>query len=118
MEESNVFEELGIETVKEQKSQTDEKIEVGTNNSAENMLESISYFILIGGIIVTVILLFSICFIQNPAYHYYKEYMFNPTGFGITCGTLLSTLASWAALKVFANISKTLKEIKNRMPKA
>ncbi len=118
MEEKNVLEELGIETVKEQKAQTDERMETNTNNSAENTLVSISYLILIGGIIVTVILLFSICFIKNPAYHYHEEYMFNPTGFGITCGTLLSTLASWAALKVFANISKTLKEIKNRMPKA
>ena len=84
------------------------------NNSAETTLETIAYLTLGLGVITSFIMLFTICFIQNPEYHYHEELMFNPTGFAITCGTLLSTLAAWASMKVLANISLTLKAIKNK----
>lgn len=84
------------------------------NNSAENTLVTIANITLGIGIIASVVMLFTICFIENPEYHYHKELMFNPTGFAMTCGTLLSTLAAWASMKVLANISLTLKAIKNK----
>ena len=85
------------------------------NNSAETTLETIANITLGIGIIATVVMLFTICFIQNPKYHYHEEMMFNPMGFAMTCGTLLSTLAAWASMKVLANISLTLKAIKNKI---
>ena len=84
------------------------------NNSAENTLTVIANLVLGIGIIASVIMLCSICFIQNPEYHYHKEYIFNPTGFAMTCGTLLTSLTAWASMKVLANISLTLKAIKNK----
>lgn len=84
------------------------------NNSAETTLETIANITLGIGIIASVVMLFTICFVQNPEYHYHKELIFNPTGFAMTCGTLLSTLAAWASMKVLANISLTLKAIKNK----
>ena len=84
------------------------------NNSAENTLETVAYVILVIGVIAAVIMLFTVCFIQNPEYHYHKELIFNPTGFAMTCGALLSSLAAWASMKVLANISRVLKAIKNK----
>ena len=122
----NIISEMGFEM---KDNPTEPKIE-GTNsnaseaskkeealqedNSAEKTLEIIANITLGIGIIASVIMLFSICFIQNPEYHYHKELMFNPTGFSITCGTLLSSLAAWASMRVLANISMTLKAIKNK----
>lgn len=87
------------------------------NNSAETTLETIANITLGIGIIASVVMLFTICFIQNPEYHYHKDLIFNPSGFAITCGTLLSTLAAWATMRVLANISLTLKAIKNNQRK-
>ena len=85
-------------------------------SSAENTLKTIATIILICGIIVSVILLFTAMFIEEPSYSYHTEKVFNPEGFVMTVGVLLSSIATWASLNVFANISLRLKGIQETMP--
>ena len=122
----NVFNKMGFEMKDNPTEQKIERTDSGTtetnktddapkeDNSAETTLETIANITLGIGVLASVIMLFSICFIQTPEYHYHKELMFNPTGFAMTCGTLLSSLAAWASMRVLANISLTLKAIKNK----
>lgn len=91
----------------------EKKVEI--NYSAENTLESIATFILVAGIIATLICAFSIVVIRNPEYVYIDSYIFNTEGFVITVAVFLSTLTSWASMKVFANISRSLKEINSKI---
>mgnify|MGYP006873124739 CR=1 FL=1 len=120
MEENNLMSEMGFElkdTPQTEDTQTSDETTYGAceNNSAENTLKTIAIITLVCGIVLTLILLFTICWIDNPAYHYHHEKIFNPSGFGITCGVLISSLISWAALNVFANISLTLKKINSKL---
>lgn len=86
------------------------------STSAENLLTIVAGFILALGIIATVIL--ACTTLQTEVYNgYYNEDVFNPMGFAITLGTLLSTLATWAVLRVIANISLRLKAIQETMPR-
>ena len=110
----NPKEQSASETTSNETNAVNETNAPKDNNSAENTLGTIANITLGIGIIASVVMLFTICFIENPEYHYHKELMFNPTGFAMTCGTLLSTLAAWASMKVLANISLTLKAIKNK----
>lgn len=110
----NPDEQSASETSSNEMNSVNENDTPKDNNSAETTLETVANITLGIGIIASVVMLFTICFIQNPEYHYHKELMFNPTGFATTCGTLLSTLAAWASMKVLANISYTLKAIKNK----
>ena len=110
----NPKEQSASETTSNEANAVNETNAPKDNNSAENTLGTIANITLGIGIIASVVMLFTICFIENPEYHYHKELMFNPTGFAMTCGTLLSTLAAWASMKVLANISLTLKAIKNK----
>ena len=66
------------------------------------------------GIFATVICLFTICFVEVPMYEYLDitETKFSWPGFMITVAVFLSSLMSWAVLRVFANISITLKQIR------
>ena len=86
------------------------------DNGAENTLVFFANATLIIGIIATLLCFPTLCFTEKYGYSSVKE--FSPTGFGVTIGVLISSLITWAALKVFANISKTLKEINARMPSA
>ena len=84
-------------------------------SNAESTLKTIAMVILICGIIVSIILLFTIVFVGVSG-TYYSEKEFNPSGFAMTIGILLSSIASWASLNVFANISLRLKAIQETMP--
>ena len=112
----NPKEQSASETTSNEANAVNETNAPKDNNSAENTLGTIANITLGIGIIASVVMLFTICFIENPEYHYHKELMFNPTGFAMTCGTLLSTLAAWASMEVLANISLSLKAIKNKKP--
>lgn len=83
--------------------------------SAEKTLNGIAIFVLIAGIIATVVCLFTICWIQNPEYTYISDKIFNPSGFATTVSILVGTLAGWALLKVVASISTSLKEINKKL---
>ena len=83
--------------------------------SAEKTLNGIAVFVLFSGIIATLICLFTICWIQNPEYKYLHDKVFNPSGFATTVSILIGALATWALLKVLANISITLKQINKKI---
>lgn len=86
------------------------------STSAENTLTTVGGIILALGIIATVIL--ACTTLQIEVYNdYHCEEKFNPMGFAITLGTLLSSLATWAVLRVIANISLRLKAIQETMPR-
>lgn len=90
------------------------------NNRAEQTLSFIATLILILGLFSTAVMLFTICYIENPEhygeyYHDADKYIFSSEGIAITCITLVSTVVTWASMKVLANISMTLKDIKDRM---
>ncbi|MBR4297421.1 MAG: hypothetical protein IKT82_04430, partial [Bacteroidaceae bacterium] len=74
------------------------------STSAENTLLVIGNIILVLGIISTLIL--ACTTLQTEVYNgYYHEEQFNPIGLALTLGTLLSSLATWAVLRVIVNIS-------------
>lgn len=116
--EENVNEVLGIkeesqvtpEVQKEDSQNTD-----SSNNSAENTLTVIANVVLVCGILASVICLFTIVWVRNPAYTYIDKYMFNPSGFATTIMIVMSSLISWSFMKVLANISLTLKDINKKM---
>lgn len=111
--EENVNEALGI---KEDAQLTQEAPkEEPSNNGAENTLTTIANIVLVCGILASLICLFTIVWVKNPAYTYHDEYMFNPSGFATTVMILLSTLISWSFMKVLANISLTLKDINKKI---
>ena len=89
------------------------KVEVDfIDNSAEEVLSTIAKVIFIVGIIVTVICVFTLWFVQDPST---QMTIFNPAGFATTLEVLACTLITWAGLRVFVNISKTLKEINRKI---
>lgn len=114
MAEDNVNEILGIEETTKEVAEKPVKSEE-INNSAENTLVVIGNIVLAAGILVGVICLFTICWVDSGKYHYSTDIVFNPTGFAMTVGIILSSLLTWAVLKVVANISKTLKEINSKI---
>lgn len=85
------------------------------DTGAEDTLSTMATFILIFGIIATLICAFTLCRIRNPRYEYIDEYMFNPAGFATTIEVLAGSIVSWATLKVIANISISLKEINKKL---
>ena len=93
----------------------EEEKKVEIDYSAESTLETIATIFLLTGIIATLICAFSMIIVRDPDFTYIERYTFSPEGFIITLTILLSTLASWASMKVFANISRSLKEIKNKI---
>lgn len=108
--EEQVNEILGvseISTTEEKESISDELI------SDEKSLKTIANIILIVGIISSLILLFTVTIIQvKGEYSFQNETIFSSSGLVITIGTLFSSIALWAFLRVIANISITLKELK------
>lgn len=81
------------------------------DDSAENILKVLATIVLAGGIFISCIMMFTIAVIEIEG-PYHKEYEFSYTGFVLTIGALLSTLIAWSVMKVLANISLTLKDIK------
>lgn len=121
MAEENVNEILGIEDTTPQNGTTSDDMEaiVSPNNSTENALNVIAGIVLWGGIIATVFCLFALTTtkVVDPTYKYSIHYdtVFNPGGLVISIGVFLSTLTTWALLRVIANISTTLKQINSKM---
>ncbi len=79
------------------------------NLFAEKTLKVIANIVLILGIISTLVCLFSIVVVDNE-----YTYEFNPLGFATTIGILLGALIIWASLRVFSDISISLKEINSK----
>lgn len=117
MAEENLNEVLGIEETPEH-LETSEN-EVNSNNAAENTLNVIAGIVLWVGIIGTVFCLFTLTTtkVVDPNYTYSVHYksIFNPSGLAVSVGVLLSSLTTWAVLKVIANISISLKEINSKI---
>ena len=84
-------------------------------NSAEKTLATIADIILVVGIIVTVVCLFTLCFVEVPKSMYRTEKEFSPSGFATTIMVLFSSLISWSVMKVLSNISLTLKAINSKI---
>ncbi|MEJ6682240.1 MAG: hypothetical protein QNL21_09115 [Flavobacteriales bacterium] len=82
--------------------------------SAENALQAIAATVLIGGIISTIICLFTIVAVDSGKYEYIDDKVFNPAGLATTIGVLLISLTIWASLKVLSNISVSLKVINTK----
>lgn len=72
-------------------------------------------FILVCGIIASIICLFNIVWVQNPEYQYIDDKIFSPSGFVTTVMVLASSLISWSFMRVLANISVTLKAMNKKM---
>lgn len=89
--------------------------ETKDENSAEKTLATIADIILIVGIIVTVICLFTLCFVEVPKSMYSTKTEFSPSGFATTVMVLFSSLISWSVMKVLSNISLTLKELNSKI---
>ena len=84
-------------------------------NSAETTLATIADIILVVGIIVTVICLFTLCFVEVPKSMYSTKTEFSPSGFATTVMVLFSSLISWSVMKVLSNISLTLKNLNSKI---
>ena len=106
-----------VSAVEEPKVPTTPPQENEIDLSAEKILNGIAVFTLIVGIIGALICLFTICWVEVPAagYKYLTEKVFNGSGFATTIAILIGSLATWALLKVIANISTTLKEINRKI---
>lgn len=111
-EKNNILNEMGFElqdapqTESAQTSKAMMPSVSSENNSAENTLKTIAIITLVLGVFMTLVLFVTICWSDDK---------FNPSGFGVTCGVLISTLISWAVMNVFANISLTLKKINSKL---
>lgn len=103
------------EKVNEKISETLKSTEINeVNFSAEKTLKVIATIVLIGGIIGTLICLFTIVIVQNPKYSYVEDLIFNPMGFVTTVAVLLGSLTIWASLRVLSDISINLKELNSK----
>ena len=108
-------EELSLEEEALRAAPVEPTTEKKDENSAEKTLATIADIILIVGIIVTVICLFTLCFVEVPKSMYRTEKKFSPSGFATTVMVLFSSLISWSVMKVLSNISLTLKEINGKI---
>ena len=121
MADENINEVLGIEESPNPNSPSYQEMESEptSNNAAENTLNVIAGIVLWVGIIGTIFCLFTLTTtkVVDPTYHYSIHYdtIFNPSGLAVSIGVLLSTLTTWAVLKVIANISISLKEINSKI---
>ncbi|MBR1838085.1 MAG: hypothetical protein IJ786_00830 [Bacteroidaceae bacterium] len=122
MAENNVWKEMGIDL---KDASSTKKCSMKTwfhnlssksdNNSAENTLIKIANIIGGLGILCTPILFCALCFVKED--RLLDRWIFNPAGLGITCSVLFLSILYWAILRVLANISLTLKEIKKKLSK-
>ncbi len=87
------------------------------DNSAENTLNVIAAIVLFLGLISSIVMLATIVYVEQPSsslYSHRTETVFNIYGFFTMIGTLLTSVTTWAFLRVIANISISLKEIKRK----
>jgi len=84
--------------------------EVDDFDTYENTLSTIGNITLIVGLMCTLILFFSIVFIDAP----FGESEFNLTGFAITLSVLITTITTWAFLRVISSISINLRQLNNK----
>lgn len=110
-------EELSLEEEALRAAPEEPTTEKKNENSAEKTLATIADIILVVGIIVTAICLFTLCFVEVPKSMYSTETKFSPTGFATTVMILFSSLISWSVMHVLANISLTLKELNGKIKK-
>lgn len=108
-------EELSLEEEALRAAPVEPTTEKKDENSAEKTLSTIADIILVVGIIVTVICLFTLCFVEVPKSMYSTKTEFSPSGFATTVMVLFSSLISWSVMKVLSNISLTLKDINNKI---
>ena len=107
--EHNINKALGIDKMQQPQAEKNIDIKVGV----EKTLIQTANFILTVGIIASVIMLFTIVFPEVD----YTERKFSMTGFLITVGTCVSSIATWAVFRVISNISINLFEIKSTIKK-
>lgn len=110
-----------LKYTKAQKENEEEEIlrEAPINDGAEKTLNSIATLTLVCGIIAAIICFATLCFHKVPAagYTYITETKFDPAGLGIAISVLIVSIATWAMMKVFANISLTLNELNSKIKK-
>ncbi len=105
----NVNEVLGIEESEEKKTTT---VKVETEDySAENTLKFYANCVLLIGVISAFI-----CFIMAfSSRNYYGNPEFNFMGIVYAIACLIPSLLTWSVMRVFANISTTLKKINEKL---
>lgn len=99
--EENVNEVLDINT----ETNTEGKIFTEEDNSAENTLKLYATIVLVIGIIASVIFFFMI----------FLPIEFSYMGIFGAISVLIPTILTWSVIKVFVNISLTLKEINKKI---
>lgn len=117
MVDENINELLGVENspISNNSTKNVEEANKQPSYTAETTLTVIANIVLVVGIIVGLICLFTICWVDSGKYSYSRDTVFNPSGFMGTIGVFVSSIVTWAVLKVFANISTNLKQINAKM---
>lgn len=93
------------------------------NLNHEKILKMLALIVLIIGIIATIILIFTVVFVDTQQAYYdsqgyiiensmYIEKRFNLGGLAVALGTLFTSAVIWAFLNVISNISTSLKELR------
>ena len=115
--EEEYAEILKYTTAQKDKEDEEEIKATPVNDGAEKTLNTIATITLVCGIIAAVICFATLCFQKVPAagYTYITETKFDPSGLGIAFSVLIVSIATWALMQVFANISITLKELNSKI---
>lgn len=87
-----------------------ESEEVVDLNTYENTLNTFGNITLIVGLICTLYLFFSIALIDVP----FGETEFDLAGFAITLSVLLTSILTWALLRVISSISINVRQLNNK----
>tara|TARA_B110000037_G_C16867811_1_gene402795 strand:+ start:289 stop:564 length:276 start_codon:yes stop_codon:yes gene_type:complete len=81
----------------------------------EEILETVSGWVLFLGIILSVVSFFTTTLIQNPEYTYMTDLIFNWSGLIPTIAILITSIATRTFLLVISEISRSLKKIKKEI---
>lgn len=115
-----VTDEEYAEILKYQTTEIEYEKPVEIDAAQEETLKGVASFILIAGIITSIIFLFAICIVtvQVPGEYSFSSPKtiteFNAAGLVPTISIFLGSIALSSTMKVIANISVSLKEIKHR----
>ena len=115
MEEKNINDILGAEDeyVDEEVGTVFELVKERVNAiTAERVFRSVGTFVLWAGLIVSFILLFALGCQKE-----YGDYEFSFTGVVTAVGVGVSSVLTWAGLRIVANISTKLSEISDSLKK-
>lgn len=88
------------------------------SSGPEYTLRTIANIMFALGILVTIFCIFTIVFVEKPeylGYSYETTREFSWEGAVITAVIFFSSLANWAMIRVFTNMSLTLKDICNKI---